>query len=62
MHGHFLPPPARSSNSHLDSAELAERNREIEQTREEQAETTSNCDPTSETSSLWGRLFGDNSK
>ncbi|MFA9418160.1 hypothetical protein [Natrinema sp. HArc-T2] len=42
--------------------ELAERNREIEQTRGEQVETTSNCDTASETSSPWGRLFGDSSK
>ncbi|ELY76110.1 hypothetical protein C488_08487 [Natrinema pellirubrum DSM 15624] len=43
-------------------AELAERDREIEQTREEQAGTTSNCDTASETASLWRRLFGDSSK
>ncbi|WP_226043281.1 hypothetical protein [Natrinema sp. DC36] len=42
--------------------ELSERNREIEQAREEQAGTTSDCDTASETSSLWGRLFGDRSK
>ncbi|MFA9417945.1 hypothetical protein [Natrinema sp. HArc-T2] len=42
--------------------ELAERDREIKQTREEQAGTTSDCDTASETSSLWGRLFGDSSK
>ena len=42
--------------------ELVERNREIEQTREELAETTSDGNPTSETASLWGRLFGDSSK
>jgi len=42
--------------------ELAERDREIKQTREEQADTASDCDTASETSSLWGRLFGDTSK
>ncbi|MDF9748472.1 MULTISPECIES: hypothetical protein [Natrinema] len=42
--------------------ELAERNREIKQTREGQAETMSDCDTASETSSLWGRLFGGSSK
>jgi primase-polymerase (primpol)-like protein len=42
--------------------ELAERDRVIEQTQEKQAETTSDCDTASETSSLWGRLFGGSSK
>ncbi|WP_254799182.1 hypothetical protein [Natrinema hispanicum] len=42
--------------------ELAERNREIKQTREEQVDTASDCDTASETSSLWGRLFGESSK
>ncbi|SDD98852.1 hypothetical protein SAMN05192552_10915, partial [Natrinema hispanicum] len=42
--------------------ELAERNREIKQTREEQVDTASDCDTASETASLWGRLFGESSE
>ncbi len=61
----------KQKNDHIDhleaeikrlNTEPAERDREAEQTREEQAGTTSECDTNSGASSLWGRLFGDNSK